>query len=160
MVQRAFIGVALTNINQEIADELELSNTDGVLVTGLIDGGAASDAGIKEGDVITKIGALSINSVPALQEQVGKFRPGDKISLTVKRDRSEKLINLILRNKEGQTKMIDKEEKNRYSALGATFKKITSEDINLFKIKKWSEGRLYWTWKIEECRNKRRYYHS
>ena len=135
MVQRAFIGVALTNINQEIADELELSNTDGVLVTGLIDGGAASDAGIKEGDVITKIGALSINSVPALQEQVGKFRPGDKISLTVKRDRSEKLINLILRNKEGQTKMIDKEEKNRYSALGATFKKITSEDINLFKIK-------------------------
>ncbi len=135
MVQRAFIGVALTDISQDIANDQGLSNTDGVLVTGLIPDGAAEEAGVKEGDVITKIGSLTINSVPALQEQVGKFRPGDKISVTVKRGESEKLINLTLRNKEGQTRIMDKAEINKFSALGATFKKITTEDIRLFKIK-------------------------
>lgn len=135
LVQRAFIGVALADISQEIANEKELNNTDGVLVTGLITDGAAADAGVQEGDVITKIGSLSINSVPALQEQVGKFRPGDKISLTIKRGNAEKLIHITLRNKEGKTKMMDKVEINKLTALGATFKKINAEDMRLLKIK-------------------------
>lgn len=135
MVQRAFIGVALADISQEIANDKDLENTDGVIVTGLITDGAAADAGVKEGDVIIKIGSLAINSVPALQEQVGKFRPGDKISLTIKRGSSEKFINLTLRNKDGKTKMTDKAASNKLSALGATFKKITTEDMRLLKIK-------------------------
>jgi serine protease Do len=134
-VQRAFIGVALADITQEIANDKDLQNLDGVLITGIISGGAASDAGVKEGDVITKIGSLKINSVPALQEQVGKFRPGDKISLTVKRGTSTKNYELTLRNREGKTEMTDKTAVDKYSALGATFKKITTEDMKTLNIK-------------------------
>jgi Do/DeqQ family serine protease len=135
MVQRAFIGVALTNIDQEIADNRGFGNTKGVLITGLIPDGAASDAGIKEGDVIVKIGSLEINSVPALQEQIGKFRPGDQVSLTIRRDGSLRQIDVVLRNREGKTRMLDKLEIDKYSALGATFKKITTEDMKTFNIK-------------------------
>ena len=135
IVQRAFIGVALADISQEIADERKLINTDGVLVTGLILDGAAAAGGVKEGDVITQIGSLKINSVPALQEQIGQFRPGDKINLTVRRGETFKTYDLILRNKDGKTKLVTKSEVTKYSALGATFKKITTEDMKTLHIK-------------------------
>ena len=103
IVQRAFIGVSIENINQKVADELSFPNVKGVLVNRVSPDGAAQSSGVEINDVILKIGSIEVNNVPELQEQIGRFRPGDDVSITIRRDGGEKNLSLTLRNKEGNS---------------------------------------------------------
>jgi S1-C subfamily serine protease len=108
MVQRAFIGVIIQDVTQELMNELQLPNTEGVLVNGLSESGAAKDVGIEVNDVILKVENIKVNDVPELQEQIGKHQPGDKIKLILRRDKETKLIEITLRNESGNTEIINK----------------------------------------------------
>jgi serine protease Do len=72
-------------------------------VNGLTEGGAAQDAGMKAGDVIVKVGNIEVRNVPQLQEQVGKFRPGDRVPVTILRNGKENVLDMTLRGREGTT---------------------------------------------------------
>ena len=135
IVQRAFIGVSIENVNQKLADELGLKNLRGVMVNGLTEDGAAHQAGIKEKDIILKVGNVAVNNVPQLQEQIGKFRPGDKVNLTVRRNDEESVFTLELRNKEGKTNAIKKDAEDKYASLGASFRRLTADELKELKIK-------------------------
>jgi S1-C subfamily serine protease len=87
--------------------------------------------------------------VASLQEEIGKRRPGDKVSITVRTKKGEEEIKeLILRNKEGETKLISKEEISKNAALGATFTELTDKEkkeLNItygVKIKSIQAGKL------------------
>src|SRR5690606_28123643 len=86
VVQRAFIGVSIANISDEIMDAENLNRRTGAFVRGLTEGGAAADAGIEPGDVIIKVNDVPVNNVTQLQEQIGRFRPGDNVVVQVLRD--------------------------------------------------------------------------
>ncbi|MBL4624506.1 MAG: trypsin-like peptidase domain-containing protein, partial [Flavobacteriales bacterium] len=88
-VQRGYIGVSIRNIDSEFAAEKNINTTEGVYVAEILEAGAADKAGLQKGDVITKIGNTEVNNVPELQEQVGSFRPGDEILVTVDRNGEE-----------------------------------------------------------------------
>jgi Do/DeqQ family serine protease len=135
IVQRAFIGVSIENVNQKLVDELNLKDLKGVMVNGIAEDGAAQIAGIQENDIILKVGNVEVNNVPQLQEQIGKFRPGDKVNLTVRRNEDESVYTLELRNKEGKTNVIKKEEENKFASLGASFKRLTAGELKDLKIK-------------------------
>lgn len=135
IVQRAFIGVSIENVNQKLVDELGLKDLKGVMVNGISTDGAAHLAGIKENDIILKVGSIEVNNVPQLQEQIGRFRPGDKVNLTVRRGDGESIYTLELRNKEGKTDVIKKDEENKFSALGASFKRLTAGELKELKLK-------------------------
>ena len=79
IVQRGYLGVQIADITQEIQTERDLPNLKGVYVAGVVENGSAEKAGIKEGDVILSIGAKEVNSSAALQEEIGRMRPGDKV---------------------------------------------------------------------------------
>lgn len=115
-VKRAFIGVTIQDVTQSVAEMAGLDDIEGVYVAGLMDGGAAMEAGIAVGDVITKVGGTMVTSVPQLQELIGIHRPGDSIMLTVKRDGKTELVNVILRDENGKTS-ID-ETSNKPSVRG------------------------------------------
>jgi serine protease Do len=104
-VQRGIIGVQIRNINSDMADEYDLASLDGAFVTGTIAGGAAAAAGIKPGDVITKVNATPVRGSAELQEEIGTYRPGEKVKLTVVRAGETILLDVILRNQEGKTSM-------------------------------------------------------
>ena len=148
VVQRAYIGVMIRNMDEELAKEQGLDAPQGVLVTDLTEAGAARAAGIEPGDVIVKVGNIRVNDVPQLQEQVSKFRPGDKAMVTVLRDGSEKIIPVQLKNKEGSTDLVAKENTEVTSALGAYFRPVNREekaDLGLdhgLKITKLNGGKL------------------
>ncbi|MBP6400944.1 MAG: Do family serine endopeptidase [Bacteroidia bacterium] len=125
-VQRGFIGVSIRDVDSKLADEKGLKETQGVYVAGLSEGGAASEAGLKEGDIITKVGEIGINSTPQLQEQIGRFRPGDKVNVTVQRNGAEKTFAVVLRNKDGDTKVIKNDQV--LNLLGGTFENLQKED--------------------------------
>lgn len=135
-VQRAFIGVSIRDIDQSLASEMKLSQKNGVYVTGLAEGGAALDAGLKPGDVITRVGEMTVKSVPELQEQVARYRPGDKVKVAVIRDGDLKVIPVTLRNRDGGIGIIKETEVREELSvlLGATLEPVSSEDQERLKI--------------------------
>jgi len=132
-VQRAFIGVVLQDLNADLAKKKSIEVIRGVYVSGLNTGGAAEDAGVKEGDVILKIQGMEVNNVPELQEQVGRYRPGDSVKLTVNRGGSMKEIDLTLKNRNGNTKLIRYTEAVA-NELGADFVPVTEAEKSTLKL--------------------------
>jgi serine protease Do len=80
-VQRALIGVNIRDVTYQDAEEHKLAAVRGILVTNVIESGAAAAAGMKENDVIIEFDGVPVNSVGELQEQVGRHRPGDKATV-------------------------------------------------------------------------------
>jgi len=149
MVQRGYLGIQIVDITQESKTKNNLPNLKGVYVQGIIEGGSAEKSGIKKGNVILKIGSTEINSVAKLQEEIGKRRPGDKVSVTIRDNKNvKKTIQIVLRNKEGKTKLVSKEEIKKNFALGATFVSLSNKEKKEFgieegvKIKSITTGKL------------------
>ena len=149
IVQRGYLGVQIADITQEIQTERSLPNLKGVYVAGVVEDGSAEKAGLKEGDVILRVGTKEINSSAALQEEIGKMRPGDKVAITIRNSKgAEQTKEVVLRNKEGQTDLITKEEIKKNYALGATFENLTEKEkksLNIdhgIKIKTITAGKL------------------
>lgn len=149
IVQRGYLGVQISDISQEIKEKNKLPNLKGVFLAKVIEDGSADKAGLKDGDVILKIGNKEVNSVASMQEEIGKRRPGDKVSVTIrKKDGDEVIKELVLRNKEGETTLVSKEEIKKNVALGATFAQLTDKEkkeLNIsygVKIKTLATGKL------------------
>lgn len=149
IVQRGYLGIQISDINQEIKTKYELPDTKGVFIQGVTAGGSAEKAGLKEGDVILKIGTKEINSTASLQEEIGKRRPGDKVMVTYRsKNGDQEMKELVLRNSEGETSLVSKAEVNKNLALGAIFEELSSKDkkeLNTeygVKIKSISAGKL------------------
>lgn len=128
-VQRAYIGVKISNVNQEIADDMGLDKIGGVYVSSLTENGAAERAGIESGDVIIGVNQIPVNSVPELQEQVSKYRPGDKVNVQLLRENRELSIAVTLRNLDGGTELEAKEKKEVFALLGARLERPEKSEL-------------------------------
>jgi S1-C subfamily serine protease len=98
-----------------------VSEVGGVYVASVVEGGAASEAGLRKGDVITEIDGVRIESETTLREQIGKHRPNDKIKLSVKRGENVKHFDVTLRNKAGKAELLSRESVDVVEVLGARF---------------------------------------
>jgi S1-C subfamily serine protease len=149
IVQRGYLGVQISDVSQEIKEKNKLPDLKGVYIAKIIEGGSADKAGLKDGDVILKVGSKEVNSVAALQEEIGKRRPGDKVSISVRQKDGDILTKeLVLRNQDGETQLLTKEEISKNNALGATFIELTDKEkkeLNIsygVKIKSITTGKL------------------
>ncbi|MES2593327.1 MAG: trypsin-like peptidase domain-containing protein [Bacteroidota bacterium] len=133
-VQRAFIGVSIRDLDYKLAQEKNIAEIKGVYVNGLTAGGAGEEGGIKEGDIITKIADITVNNVPELQEQINRYRPGDKINVTLKRNNQEKEYALVLKNKLGTVSVVEKPKVEVVSALGAIFEPVGAAEKKKLSI--------------------------
>ncbi|MEN9639539.1 MAG: hypothetical protein RLZZ262_1407, partial [Bacteroidota bacterium] len=122
-VQRAFIGVRIGEVTEDIAKEKGLKDVAGIYVAQLTDGGAAENSGMQQGDIIQKIADVQVNNVPQLQEQVSKYRPGDKVKVTVWRNEKQQVVEVTLRNKSGNVSLESAATSSdaSFQSLGATF---------------------------------------
>jgi serine protease Do len=105
-IQRAFIGASIVDLNADIAKYLGVNKTEGVYIYEVNPRGAAAEAGIKAGDIITKINNTSIKSLPELQEQLAKYRPGDIVDITVLRDGKSHKYEVKLKNVYGTDSIV------------------------------------------------------
>ena len=133
-VQRAFLGISIKDLDGKLAKEKSVNEIKGVYVNGVSSGGSGEEAGIIEGDVITKIGDAAVNNVPELQEQVSRYRPGNKINITLNRNNQEKIVAVALKNKNGNTDIVEKPKIEVVSTLGATFEAVSAEDLKKLNI--------------------------
>jgi serine protease Do len=109
---------------------LKLGRIEGVYVAGVTDDGAAKSAGIREGDVILQVHGAPVNSVAELQEQVSRYRPNDKVNVTVKRKSKTQQFEVTLRNLQGTTTVIRPQE----AILGAKFREVPADLKRQLKI--------------------------
>ena len=149
IVQRGYLGVRITDITQELVEDKKLTNIKGVYIQSVLENGSADKAGLEDGDVILKIGSKIVNSAASLQEEIGKRRPGDKVSVTIRSTKgNESVKEIILRNSDGEAKLISKEKIQKNVALGAAFIELTNKDkkelniSNGVKIKSIRAGKL------------------
>ncbi|MCI1189635.1 Do family serine endopeptidase [Hymenobacter sp. DH14] len=106
VVQRALLGVQIQEVDAKLASEKKLNTLNGVYVQGLTDGSAGAQAGLKTGDIITQINGVAVNTSSQLQEQVARFRPGDKIKVSYLRGSSANTTEAVLRNATGTTGVV------------------------------------------------------
>ncbi|MEV0095768.1 trypsin-like peptidase domain-containing protein [Streptomyces sp. NPDC050738] len=68
----------------------------GVAIVSVTDGGAADKAGLKAGDIITKLGDTDITTMNSLSTALASDKPGQKVSVTYDRDGSKKAVEVTL----------------------------------------------------------------
>jgi serine protease Do len=88
----ARLGVSIQPLNQDLAESFGLERPDGALVSTVAPNSGAAKAGLKSGDVITKINGEPILEPGTLSSRVGLARPGDKVTLEVWRDKKLQTI--------------------------------------------------------------------
>jgi serine protease Do len=134
-VQRAFIGVGIQDVTPELIDKenLKLDAVKGVYVNKIDEGGAAADAGLKEKDVIIKFNGISVGTINELQEQVGKYRPGEKADVTFMRNGKENTISVTLKNSNNTTKFVGPGE-GAGEVFGAHLESLTQEERNEYRL--------------------------
>jgi S1-C subfamily serine protease len=103
-IQRPYLGVVYVPVTADLQGEYNLKIADGAYVpmasdygdaTIMADGPAAK-AGVKEGDVITKIDSQAINDSTSLAALLAKHKPGDNVELTIDRGGAEQKIRVTL----------------------------------------------------------------
>ena len=109
VVQRALLGVQIREVDAKLASEKKLNTLNGVYVEGLSESSSAAVAGIKPGDIITRINGVAVNTSSQLQEQVARFRPGDRIKVGYLRGSAAGTAEAILRNATGTTGVVREE---------------------------------------------------
>ncbi|GAB3305242.1 trypsin-like peptidase domain-containing protein [Hymenobacter tenuis] len=134
VVQRALLGVQIREVDAQLASEKKLSSLNGVYVMGAGKNSSAADAGLQEGDIITEINGVKVNTSSQLQEQVARFRPGDKIKVTYLRDSKERTATATLRNSTGTTDIIREEVASTLKYEGATLVPVTRQEQNKLGI--------------------------
>ncbi|RYZ22468.1 MAG: PDZ domain-containing protein [Chitinophagaceae bacterium] len=102
-VQRGYLGInyiATDDLSEEQIKQQGLPvNQEGVLVSGVSSDGGAFAAGIRKGDVITKVNGNAVNTGIQMSAQIASFRPGDKVAVTYMRNNKEVTTQVTLKKK-------------------------------------------------------------
>ncbi len=155
-VQRGFLGITIRGVDADLIRKNDLAVKSGVYVDSVGANSAAKKAGIKEGDVIVAINGKSIKTTSELQEMVAAHRPGDELEVKVNRKGKEIITKVVLRNREGETNLMDKARTIIFNNLGAQFEdldKKTAEKLDIeggVKVAKLYPGKLKQNTAIQE----------
>lgn len=124
-VQRAVLGASVRELDAKIAKEKDITAVkSGLLIASVNDMSTAKELGLQEDDVITAINGVNVANHAQLVEQLNKFRPGDKVTVTYYRDNKKIEKTATLRNQTGSTSIT---KKGDFSELGCAFMKLTAE---------------------------------
>jgi len=103
-VQRGYLGVSYPTeeLSEEQMKQMGIGeNDEGVYVSAVAPDGAAQSAGIKRGDLITKINGTEVTSGLEMSSVLANFKPGDKVEVTYKRKGSEATVPVVLKKNPG-----------------------------------------------------------
>ena len=95
-VSRAFLGVMIQPITADLAQAFKLSKSEGALIADVNPGSPAERAGLKPGDVVTKIDDHAVADSRTLRLMIGEMSPGKVVQMAVVRDGMERQYSVTL----------------------------------------------------------------
>ncbi len=128
VVQRGILGVFIAPVDNEMADALELPAVEGVYVERVSAQSGADDAGLATGDVIIGINGVKTKTMPEMQEQIGRYRPGNTISVEFIREGKVRLTEVVLKSKTNDTRLVSAKENKMLRDLGFQVRNLTKEE--------------------------------
>ena len=132
-VQRAVLGVTYQPLTAELAKEKGITaTTEGLYIASVSERSAAMEAGLKEGDVITKLNGAQVKSSGQIMEQMNKLRPGDKLEITYIRNNKTHTTTATLRNDQGNTKL---SKNSTIASLGCGFMTLSDEQKKELQVR-------------------------
>ncbi|MBE2189536.1 MAG: Do family serine endopeptidase [Desulfobulbaceae bacterium] len=145
-INRGYIGVFITNVDELTAKGFGMPKVQGVLVEDLVPDGAAKSAGVEKGDVILEIEGREVNSPSELQSRIVFQRAGDKVMLTIWRDGKTIKLPVTLKAREedeviaGKTSTPDEKEESednviKFDNLGFTVESLTNDIKTEYDVK-------------------------
>jgi serine protease Do len=134
-VRRGYIGVQIGPVDQTLASALGMKEPKGVIVQGLVKGGAGEAAGIKEGDVIVSVDGREVNAANELQSYVATHHAGDRVQLKLYREGKTIDITVTLKMRESDKTLVKNEEsadeEKEEAAASESPKVITFDKIGM-----------------------------
>ena len=85
VTDKAYMAITAGTMNEQMAAQFNIDVTEGVFVYSVVEGGAGEKAGLRLGDVITKMGDKTLTSRQDLSAAMKGYRAGDTVTLTVYR---------------------------------------------------------------------------
>ncbi len=144
-VQRAMLGVAIRNVDADLAEEKGLKQLNGVYIAEVNKNGAAAEAGLQVGDVIVAINGNKVKNTSQLQEQITRYKPNDEVQVTFYRKTKEKTIAVRLKEMVDNKLQIVSNE-NTVEVAGAVLEntdEATQKQLNItggVRIRELKEG--------------------
>jgi len=134
VVQRAFLGIQLGEINADVAKELGVEISQGIYIEEVLSGGSAEASGLKKKDIIAKINNTEIKTQAQLLEKLSSFRPGDNINVSIIRNANALNIEVTLRNSQGTTEIVKNEGEYILKQLGVEIEELSNEEKAKYSI--------------------------
>lgn len=101
-IRRGVLGVRGGNLTQDLAEALGINRSRGAWVSEVLEEGAAAEAGLQAGDVITHLNGTEVQSFPELAAKVGTIGAGRTVTVRVLRDGESLEFDVELREIEAQ----------------------------------------------------------
>lgn len=124
-VQKGMLGISGGDLNGNIADELGIDESEGIIVGDVIEDGGAANAGLKSGDVITMIDGIKMTKFSELTGYVTSKNPGDKVIARVISDGTFKDITIEL----------TKNNTVSIPSIEMDLRNLTEADLKKYKVK-------------------------
>lgn len=132
LVQRGFLGVKsldLSDTRQVSAynqqNKTSIKAGDGVYLIEVVENGGAEAAGLRSGDIITKVDQTNVSSYYDLSFAVGSKRPGDQVAVSYLRNGKLNTVNVTLRDEKGGTSFRSKADLTVTEKIGADFEPLS-----------------------------------
>ena len=95
-VTRGWVGVAIQNVDENLAKSFNLKKAEGILISEVQHGSPAEKAGLKQGDVILRLNNTPLDDANDLRNQISLLPPGSKAGLQIIRDGKTQDIEIII----------------------------------------------------------------
>jgi serine protease Do len=102
VVPRGYLGVNIQPVTPEMAESMGMKTDKGAIVDEAMPGTPAAEAGLKAGDVITKLNGQAVKDAADLTVRIGSFKPNDKVELTYLRNGDEKTAQITLADQKNE----------------------------------------------------------
>jgi serine protease Do/serine protease DegQ len=116
-VKRGVLGVNIQTLTPDIAESMGLANTQGALISQVVEGSAAEKAGIKAGDVVTAINGKAVKDATGLRNAIGLLSIGDRVDVALLRDGSPRRVTAVIGERDTTAAAADTESSGTHSGL-------------------------------------------
>jgi len=132
-VQRAWLGVTIAAVDDDIAKSLDLAHVEGVILKSIVKGGAAQSK-LTKGDVITKLNNIPVNSPAEFNGVLAVYRPGEYINIDYIRNKKLYNAEVLLHNHLNTTELISIRKDKVLKDIGIEIRDLSlQESISLGK---------------------------